>query len=85
MLNAASYYENKAKNLGVRFLKEIRNTIDSIAENPKSGNPIRGNIRRKLVNKFPFGIFYRIDPEEIVIIAIMHLRRHPDYWIDRVR
>ena len=32
----------------------------------------------------PFGILYRIDPHEIVIIAVMHLRRRPGYWADRV-
>ena len=35
------------------------------------------------VRRFPFGILYRVDPDEIVILAVMHLARQPDYWRDR--
>jgi hypothetical protein len=37
-----------------------------------------------LVKRFPYGIIYRVDGQEVFIAAVMHLKRHPDYWIDRV-
>ena len=83
MLEAATYYENQASGLGQDFLAQVQRTVDLIAENPRSGGVMRGEIRRRLVPRFPFGILYQIDPFEIVVIAVMHLRRRPWYWMDR--
>ena len=84
MLEAAEYYERQAQGLGRGFLAEVQRTVASIAENPRIGRVVRRPIRRRLLRRFPFGILYRIDPQEIVIIAVMHLRRRPGYWADRV-
>jgi len=83
MLEAATYYENQAPGLGEDFLAQVQRAVDQIAENPWSGGIMRGDIRRALVPRFPFGILYHIDPTEIVVIAVMHLRRRPGYWRDR--
>ena len=84
MLEAAEYYESQRRGLGRAFLAEIHRTVDRIVENPRIGQAVRQGIRRRLLRRFPFGILYRVDPEEIVIIAVMHLRRRPGYWSDRV-
>jgi hypothetical protein len=41
--------------------------------------------RRCLIAKFPYGVIYHYSPEqdEIVIVAIAHLHRRPDYWVSR--
>lgn len=47
---------------------------------------LRGlDVRRCLVNRFPFGVIYSVEQGEIFILAVMHLRRHPDYWKDRLQ
>ena len=46
---------------------------------------IEAELRRRLVRRFPFGILYRIEPEEIVIVAVAHLRRKPGYWRERIK
>ena len=84
MLEAAQYYERQTRGLGHEFLAEVQRTMARIMENPRLGQIVREGIRRRLMSKFPFGILYRIDPQEIVIIAVMHLRRRPGYWADRV-
>jgi len=84
MLEAASYYEGQAYGLGREFIVEVQHTVEGIVENPKSGKLIQSDIRRRLVRRFPFGILYHIDPQEIVIITVMHLRRRPGYWADRI-
>jgi toxin ParE1/3/4 len=84
MLEAAQYYESQTRGLGHEFLVEVQRTVARIIENPRLGQIVREAIRRRLMPKFPFGILYRIDPNEIVIIAVMHLRRRPGYWADRV-
>ena len=83
MLGAARYYESQAVGLGEDFLYKIQSAIKDVAEHPDRWLAIRFDIRRRPVHRFPYGILYRICPEEIVIVAVMHLRRHPSYWIGR--
>jgi len=84
MLEAARYYESQAAGLGEDYLSEIERAVAAIAESPKTWPIIEGNLRRRLVRRFPFGILYCVEPEEIVIIAIAHLRRKPGYWRERI-
>lgn len=82
MLEAAIYYERQSKGLGENFLKEVQDAIHEIVQHPRRWPTARGNIRR-LIHRFPFAIIYEGGPDEVLIIAVMHLRRHPTYWIDR--
>ena len=84
MLDAARYYESQAAGLGEDFLSKVESAVRDIAEHPDRWPVIRFEIRRRLVHRFPYGIFYRIGPEEIVVVAVAHLRRHPMYWIGRI-
>ena len=83
MLEASRYYERQAPGLGHDFLAEVQRVVHGVVENPQIGTVVRQPIRRRLIRGFPFGILYRVDADEIVIIAIMHLRRRPGYWADR--
>lgn len=83
MLEAAIYYQSQASGLGVDYLSEAEHAVQAIAESPMTWPIIEGEIRRRLIRRFPFGILYRIEPERIVIVAVAHLRRRPDYWRGR--
>ncbi len=84
MLDAARYYESQAIGLGEDLLSKIQSAVKDVAEHPDAWPVIRFDIRLRLVYRFPYGILYRICPEEIVVVAVMHLRRHPTYWIGRI-
>src|SRR3954469_24491449 len=81
--DAAVYYENESPGLGVNFLDEIERFIEAIARNPGAGTRIRGHVRRRILHKFPYGILYSSKPQGIRILAIMHLKRRPTYWVGR--
>jgi len=83
MLDAARYYELQASGLGGDFLDKIDSAVQDIGMHPERWPVVRFNIRRRLMHRFPYALLYRIDPEEIVIQAIMHLHRRPDYWMNR--
>lgn len=68
--------------MGLRFSKEIYATIMRICEHPYAWTGIDSKTRRCLINKFLFGILYRINENEIRVMAVMHLNRKPDYWMD---
>jgi plasmid stabilization system protein ParE len=84
MINAAQYYESQAKGLGVDFLDKIDSALREIGENPERWPVIGHSIRRRLVHRFPYGLLYRIEKEGVLVLAITHLHRRPNYWIHRI-
>lgn len=80
---SAQYYEQQLPGLGYRFLDEVQRGINAIKMLPKSAPVIHSNLRRKLLRHFPYALLYRITSKEIVILAVMHLRRKPGYWLNR--
>jgi plasmid stabilization system protein ParE len=77
-------YESKEQGLGARFLKEVEVTVDRIISNPEAWRRLASRTRRCLVHDFPFGVFYQIRREEILIVAVMDLRRDPVRWRERL-
>ena len=84
MTAAARYYEAQSVGLGTEFLAEAERTITAIVSHPKAAPKVRQEIRRRLCKRFPFGILYIAAADEIVVLAVMHLRRRPGYWQDRL-
>lgn len=82
---AAVYYESCREGLGKSFLEMIERDVLKLVANPLHYRKIGGDFRRCLVNRFPYGIIYRIESDTIVIAAVMHLRRKPDYWKERLK
>jgi len=83
MSASARYYEQQLTGLGHRFLGEVARALDAIKAYPDSGAPFCGNYRRKLFRLFPYALLYRIEPNEIVIVAVMHQHRKPGYLRNR--
>lgn len=77
------YYEDCRKDLGLEFATEIYKTIQRILNFPNAWQLIDDNIRRCIVNRFPFGIVYYVKNKQLIILAIMQLNRKPNYWLNR--
>jgi hypothetical protein len=84
MMSAAKYYETQQKDLGKRFLASVQDALNRIQVNPLLYQEIEAGVRRCLTTTFPFGVVFRIMPNQYVIIAVMHLHREPGYWKNRV-
>ena len=83
MLRAASWYDRQGKGLGDRLLDEIQVGLLAIREFPEAHAPLTNGFRRWLLSSFPYGLIYRIETDEIVIIAVANLKRRPRYWKQR--
>ena len=83
LTEAALWYESKEPGLGVRFRDEISNIISRIAEDPMLWREREGGYRRVNCPVFPYFVAYIIRGEAIVIVAIGHGHRKPDYWKSR--
>ncbi len=82
---AIQYYEFEQKDLGKRFLKEIKVAILRIKTFPFSCQLISENSRQCLVKSFPFSIIYQIRDEGILILSVSHQHRKPYHWKDRIK
>lgn len=80
---AAEYYENQQLGLGSRFVNAVDVAVARIAEAPESWRIVEDDIRRCLTKVFPYAVLYSIEPDYILVVAVMHCRREPDYWRNR--
>jgi len=83
LTRSIEYYEEKSEGLGAEFLDDVESAISQILTYPGSGTLLTDEDRRGLLNRFPFGIIYEVSEDLLTIIAVMHLRRNPDYWKSR--
>ena len=81
---AAGYYESCQKGLGKAYLFAVESAVKRLSSSPTTWRKIRDPFRRILVDRFPYGVIYSFDGEEIFIAAVMPLKRKPDYWSKRV-
>jgi len=68
-----------------RFIAAVEDATARALVFPLAGSPSSSNTRRVIVNGFPFSIFYRPEPEGIVIFAVAHHARKPGYWRSRLQ
>ncbi|MFZ2392199.1 type II toxin-antitoxin system RelE/ParE family toxin [Rhodoferax sp.] len=79
----AVYYEAKSSGLGARFASEVEAATHIAAEFPEMGAPFKHGTRRVFPKKFPFSVVYRIQADEIVVLAVAPDARKPGYWRER--
>ncbi len=77
------WYERQRPGLGDEFLAAVRSTFNSISAQPALYPVIYRDTRRALLHRFPYGIFYRVYGDVIVVVACMHARREPRRWRSR--
>jgi plasmid stabilization system protein ParE len=82
---AVEYYEDQRDGLGVEFVAEFKEAVRAIQRFPEGWAKVSAKSRRRMLNRFPYGLIYQVLEEqgEIVILAVMHLRREPEYWTER--
>lgn len=79
----AVYYEAKSRGLGARFASEVEAATRIAAEFPEMGAPYKYGTRRVFPKKFPFSVVYRIQADEIIVLAVAPDARKPGYWRER--
>lgn len=82
---AVRWYEEQRAGLGAELFDEIEAATRKLEQYPEMGSPVSRDLltRRILVPRFPYQIVYRLTPTEIVIVAVAHLKRRPNYWKNR--
>jgi plasmid stabilization system protein ParE len=77
---AFQWYESQRPTLGEDFLGRLRQTLEGIGRIPESSPLIYKSVRRVLVAKFPYVVFYVAQPTRVVVLAVLHTSRNPAVW-----
>ena len=81
--DAVRFYELEYAGLGRRFKEEVKKATLRIADYPKAWSIERGEVRKCLLHRFPYKLLYSVEEDHVLVIAIAHQHRKPDYWVGR--
>jgi toxin ParE1/3/4 len=77
------YYFEESPKVADAFFKRINISLEDIKQNPFTFPIAYKEVRKYLVRKFPFVIYYQIDNSAIKVVAIFHTSRNPEIWNER--
>jgi len=80
LAGAYGWYEDQRAGLGEEFLAAVDATFDAIERIPEMFRRVHGEVRRANVSRFPYAVFYRVDPKSVVVLTILHTARNPKLW-----
>ena len=80
---AVQYYAEQRVEIAQAFIDAIEDAVYRLRESPTRYSPIDEDVRRCMTRKFPYGILYTVEPDYILILAVMHCSRELGYWKNR--
>ena len=83
MEEVQAWYDQQRTGLGADFLLCVEETLDRIVRNPEMYGILHRDIRRAFVRRFPYGVFYRIVEDQVIVVGVFHGRRNPRTWKSR--
>jgi plasmid stabilization system protein ParE len=83
LTDAHDWYEAQSAGLGAEFLRAADAVLAAIQRSPATFPAAHGRTRRALLRRFPYGVFFVEAGDEIVVLAVVHSRRHPRVWQSR--
>ncbi len=72
--------KNKRKGLGIEFIDELQKIVVKIQNHPEIYPIVYKHLHRAVLSRFPFGVFYIVENNEIIVLAVIHGSRHPKRW-----
>ena len=81
--DAFSWYESRKPGLGFDFKHCVEEVLSRLTRTPYIYPKVYKQVKRAFIKRFPFGIFYVVEENRVVILAVLHARRNPEYWKKR--
>ncbi len=80
---AFDWYRARSEVAGLRFLVAVDEAIGAVVARPDSHPVVAGALRRVLLRRFPYAVYFKIYERTISIVGVIHGRRHPQTWLRR--
>jgi plasmid stabilization system protein ParE len=84
LLDAARYHDREQRGLGKKLLADFHKTIARVVEYPLASPVIYKNVRKASLDDFRFDVLYILEEGVVAVFAVMHRRRNPDAWKERI-
>ena len=81
--DAARYYASCQDGLELRFIEHVERAFRQVSEAPMRWRRFEQDVRRYLVDVFPYAVLYSIESGYVLIVAVIHLSQEPGYWRHR--
>jgi plasmid stabilization system protein ParE len=80
LAEARQWYAHQRQDLDLEFMDSVDEALTRVVLNPHSYPIVYRNLRRVVVRRFPFAVFFDVREDEIQVIAVFHSRRDPEDW-----
>ena len=84
LAEARQWYAHQREDLDLEFMDSVEEALTRIVRNPHLYPIVYRTLRRAVVRRFPFAVFFDVSEDEIQVIAVFHSRRDPEAWQSRV-
>ena len=81
--SALEWYASHAPDAAEEFAAQFEVALRLIEEAPERNRVVSGRLRRLLVRRFPYGVYYKVFPHVISVVGVIHGRRDPRRWLKR--
>jgi len=83
LAKAFDWYEEQVRGLGSEFLISVDATVHAIVRKPHQFAKVHMDVRRALLRRFPYALFFLVEETRIIVLAVFHAKRDPKHWQER--
>jgi toxin ParE1/3/4 len=83
LVEAYEWYERQREGLGADFLLCFEEALQQVRRYPELFPRVRKTVRRGFIRRFPYGLFYTVEEDTVVVLAVFHASRDPSCWQSR--
>lgn len=80
IVQAQAWYESQRVGLGVEFARSVEATVARVTRQPLAAPVVYDDVHRVVLKRFPYSVFYLIEPQRLVVLSCLHTRRDPATW-----
>ena len=77
---AARWYNRQQLGLGIEFSAEVDDLFSRLHDHPERHALVRKDLRRAIVRRFPYAVYYRVKVDRVVVVAVVHTSRRSEAW-----
>ena len=77
---ASAWYERERPTLGEDFLAAVERCVETLAAGPRLHPVVHRDVRRALLSRFPYAVYFVAEGDEVTVLAVLHVRRSPEAW-----
>jgi plasmid stabilization system protein ParE len=81
---AFEWYEGEEPGLGYEFLDEVRAAYLRIQDGPLKYHVLGSGVRRAFTRRFPYAVYFSIEGDAVIMLAVLHAARNPAEWQRRI-